>query len=173
MNPADSRPEPPDGYAFPPGVGQAHSVGSPRFLVVPSTRAVPYHPGEPDRCSYPLLPCRLQASPSLAGWPLSSTLFEAETGSCAYGSRLRHCEASHPRLLRACARKASCRMGNSHGKLLSACGNNQTCPGAPMQCNEDDPIPLAALPAPWPCESPGEGSRCSNGLPLEHRGMTS
>src|SRR5206468_4210612 len=33
------------------------------------------------------------------------------------------------------ARWASWRMGNSHGKLLSACGINQALPGAPMQSN--------------------------------------
>lgn len=48
-----------------------HSVGSPRFLLVRSTRAAPNHPGEHDRCTCSLLPGRWQASPVWAGWPLS------------------------------------------------------------------------------------------------------
>src|SRR4051794_37400094 len=35
-----------------------------------SAPAVPYHPGEPDRCICSLLRGRCQASPSLGGWPL-------------------------------------------------------------------------------------------------------
>src|SRR5512147_355906 len=43
---------------------------SPRFLTDLSTPAVPYHPGEPDRCHCSLLHGRFQASPLLEGWPL-------------------------------------------------------------------------------------------------------
>src|SRR6266852_742319 len=38
-----------------------------------------------------------------------------------------------PRITPTHARSASCCMGNSHGKLLSAYGTNQALPGAPMQ----------------------------------------
>ena len=77
-----------------------HPVGSLRFLLDRSTHAVPYHPGEPTRCTCLLLPWRWQASPLSEGWPLSSTCFEAETGSLYYGLRLRPNKASHPGLLR-------------------------------------------------------------------------
>ena len=60
---------------------QMHPVGSPRFLAVRSTRAVPTHPGEYAWCTCSLLPRRWQASPSLAGWPLSKQRNEAESGS--------------------------------------------------------------------------------------------
>ena len=40
---------------------------------------------------------------------------------------------SAPRITPTHARWASWRMGNSHGKLLSACGINQALPGAPRQ----------------------------------------
>ena len=77
-----------------------HPVGSLRFLLDRSTHAVPYHPGEPTRCTCLLLPWQWQASPLSEGWPLSSTCFEAETGSLYYGLRLRPNKASHPGLLR-------------------------------------------------------------------------
>ena len=84
-----------------PALGHVvHPDGSPRFLLDRSTHAVPYHPGEPTRCTCLLLPWRWQASPLSEGWPLSSTCFEAETGSRYYGLRLRPNEASHPGLLR-------------------------------------------------------------------------
>jgi hypothetical protein len=50
---------------------QMHSVGSPRFLTVRSTRAAPTHPGEHAWCICSLLPRRWQASPFVEGWPLS------------------------------------------------------------------------------------------------------
>jgi hypothetical protein len=45
-----------------------YRAGSPRFLADLSERALPYHPGWPGSCSRSLLPCRLQTSPSSAGW---------------------------------------------------------------------------------------------------------
>lgn len=63
--------------------------GLPGSSVDPSPRAVPNHPGESRACVYPLLPRGCQASPSLAGWPLSLRFNEAEAGSLDYGSRLR------------------------------------------------------------------------------------
>ena len=42
-----------------------------RFPIGLSTPAVPYHPGEPDRCTRSLLLGRRQASPLSEGWPLS------------------------------------------------------------------------------------------------------
>ena len=60
----------------------------------------------------------LLASPSLAGWPLSSERFEAYKSS--RGLRLassRH-EASTARLLDTAARFATCVIGSSHGDSL-------------------------------------------------------
>jgi len=57
------------------------TVGLPGSSVHLSARAFPYHPGAPYRCICPLLPCRFQASPHPAGWPLPSMCNEAETGS--------------------------------------------------------------------------------------------
>ena len=106
--------------------------GLPGSSVDPSPRAVPNHPGESRECVYPLLPRGCQASPSLAGWPLSTRFNEAEAGSLDYGSRLRR-----PRLRTwitpEFARWAFWRTGNYQSKLLSACGINQASPGAPMQ----------------------------------------
>src|SRR5437763_1061190 len=90
MGPADSRPKPPGGYAFPPGVGRAaRFAGPPRSRAGLSGRAAPNHPGESARCSCPLLPWRWQASPPLAGWPALSKRNEAEAGSLDCGSPFR------------------------------------------------------------------------------------
>ena len=54
-----------------------------------STRALPNHPGQPHRFFRSFIPGGWQASPYSAGWPLSVTCNEAETGSLTLGSRLR------------------------------------------------------------------------------------
>jgi hypothetical protein len=54
-----------------------------------STRALPYHPGQPHRFFRSFIPGGWQASPHSEGWPLSITCNEAETGSLTLGSRLR------------------------------------------------------------------------------------
>ena len=54
-----------------------------------STRALPYHPGQPHRFLRSFIPGGWQASPHSAGWPLSYKCNEAETGSLTLGSRLR------------------------------------------------------------------------------------
>jgi hypothetical protein len=52
MNSADFRPEPSSGYAFPLDVEQVSFTPSdlPGSSIDLSTRAVPNHPEEPDRC---------------------------------------------------------------------------------------------------------------------------
>jgi hypothetical protein len=57
------------------------TVGLPGSSVHLSARAFPYHPGAPYRCTCLLLPCKFQASPHPAGWPLPVMCNEAETGS--------------------------------------------------------------------------------------------
>jgi len=54
-----------------------------------STRAVPFHPGKPDDCSLPLLHRRLQASISLADWPLPLCVTRPKQVRLRYGSRVR------------------------------------------------------------------------------------
>jgi hypothetical protein len=57
------------------------TMGLPGSSAYLSARAFPSHPGVPYRCICPLLPCKFQASPSLAGWPHPVSRNEAETGS--------------------------------------------------------------------------------------------
>jgi len=45
------------------------TMGLPGSSAYLSARAFPSHPGVPYRCICPLLPCKFQASPYLAGWP--------------------------------------------------------------------------------------------------------
>ena len=71
-------------------------VGSPRFLAGRSARAVPNHPGEPDKCTRPLLPCRWQASPLCGGLAAPIWCYEAETGSLYYGSHFRRTRLRTP-----------------------------------------------------------------------------
>jgi len=73
-----------------------------------STRAVPFHPGEPDECIHPLLLRRWQASASWADWPLSLWRNEAEPGSLALRLTCSPHEASRRRLLGQRARLATC-----------------------------------------------------------------
>src|ERR1019366_7351781 len=66
--------EPPQGYAFPSGVGplaQSSLPGLPGSSTDLSPCAVPNHPGEPGGCCCPLLHHRCQASSRMAVWPLS------------------------------------------------------------------------------------------------------
>jgi hypothetical protein len=92
-----SFPTPPEGCP-PTGTGLP---GSSTDL---SLRAVPFHPGEPSRCSHPLLPGWCQASASLADWPLSLCVTRPNRVHLRYGSqvhlaRLRQLDHSSPRLL--------------------------------------------------------------------------
>ena len=54
--------------------------GLPGSLTVLSTRALPNHPGQPDRFVCPFIPYQWQASPSPEGWPLPISCNEAESG---------------------------------------------------------------------------------------------
>src|SRR5262249_41644425 len=97
-----------------------HPVGSPRFPAGRSAGAAPNHPGELDRSVCPLLPGRWQASPSLAGWPLSASVTRPNRvqvlAAHAFASRDSARWIAPPH-----ARSATCRTGNLHGKLLSTC----------------------------------------------------
>jgi hypothetical protein len=91
MSLSDSRSKPPHGYVFPHVVGGSPTArpGLPGSLTDLSTRAVPYHPGKPDDCSRPLLHRRLQASSSLADWPLPLCVTRPNQVRLRYGSRVR------------------------------------------------------------------------------------
>ena len=91
MSPSDSRSQPACGYVFPHPVdgSPAAETGLPGSLTDLSTRAVPYHPGKPDECSLPLLPRRLQASSSLADWPLPLCVTRPNRVRLRYGSGVR------------------------------------------------------------------------------------
>ncbi len=125
--------EPPQGYAFPSGVGplpQATPPGLPGSSTDLSPRAVPNHPGEPGGCSRPLLHHRWQASSRMAAWPLSIHITRPNRVRLRYGSwvrfaRLRVTDHSIPRGLRYLLN------GQLQGKLLSAYKISQTFPGTP------------------------------------------
>ena len=93
--------QPRHGYVFPHFVDDSSTTGPglPGSSTDLSTRAVPYHPGEPDECTHPLLLRRWQASASLADWPLSSKRNEANMGSLALRLACSPHEASPHRLL--------------------------------------------------------------------------
>ena len=91
MSLSDSRTEPVHGYAFPHTVGGSPTTwpGLPGSSTDLSTRAVPYHPGEPDDCTYPLLHRRLQASSFPEEWPLPACVTRPKRVRLRYGSRVR------------------------------------------------------------------------------------
>ena len=95
MSRSDSQTKPPQGYAFPSGVGPPHKKsgttppGLPGSSTDLSPCAVPNHPGEPDGCSPPLLPRRCQASAGRADWPLPLYLTRPNRVHLRYGSRVR------------------------------------------------------------------------------------
>ena len=91
MSLSDSRTEPACGYAFPHTVGGSPTAwpGLPGSSTDLSTRAVPYHPGEPDDCTYPLLHRRLQASSIPEEWPLPACVTRPNRVRLRYGSRVR------------------------------------------------------------------------------------
>ena len=60
-----------------------------------STRAVPFHPGEPGGCLRPFLLRQHWASPFLGGWPTLISLTRPNWVRLRYGSRFRRSEASH------------------------------------------------------------------------------
>ena len=88
---SDSRAESTGGYVFPLAVDGLPTTrpGLPGSLTDLSTCAVPYHPGKPDDCSLPLLHRRLQASSSLADWPLPLCVTRPKQVRLRYGSRVR------------------------------------------------------------------------------------
>jgi len=91
MSLSDSRTQPVCGYVFPHPVGGSPTTGPglPGSVTDLSTRAVPYHPGEPDECTYPLLHRRLQASSIPAEWPLPVCVTRPKQVRLRYGSRVR------------------------------------------------------------------------------------
>src|SRR5579871_3259253 len=105
MNPADSRPEAVQRLSLPAGRCvlalrlDTPSVGSPRFPAGLSTRAAPYHPGESDRCTCPLLPCRWQASPQSGRLATLTCVTRPKRVQSLRLMPSPH-EAPHPRLLR-------------------------------------------------------------------------
>ena len=90
MSLSDSRSQPPCGYVFPHTVGGSPTTepGLPGSLADLSTRAVPFHPGEPDECTHPLLHRQWQASASLADWPLPISVTRPIRVRLRYGSRV-------------------------------------------------------------------------------------
>ena len=92
--------KPPQGYAFPSGVGPPHqkSETAPPGLPGSSTDlspcAAPNHPGEPGGCSCPLLHHRRQASSRMGDWPLSLCVTRPNRVRLRYGSRVRLRQAS-------------------------------------------------------------------------------
>jgi hypothetical protein len=68
MGLSDSRLRPTPGYLFPRLVLAA--AGLPGSSTDLSSRAAPFHPVQPDNCSYPFLHCRFWLHRSLADWPL-------------------------------------------------------------------------------------------------------
>jgi len=87
----------PSALAPPRGTTPSGLPGSSTDL---SSRAVPFHPGRPRRCSCPLLHGECQASSSGEDWPPSRTPNEAESGSLALRLTSSLCEASPDELLR-------------------------------------------------------------------------
>jgi len=83
------------------GCGWGHSLpGLPGSSVNLSACAVPYHPGEPNSCSYLLLHCRHWASPILDGWPLPYSFTRPNRIRLRYGSRFRLTRLRQTRLPR-------------------------------------------------------------------------
>jgi len=68
-----------------PYSAEGTTPGLPGSLTDLSTRALPNHPGRPDRCIRSFLPCRLLASTSLAVWPPPFERNGAESGSLSLG----------------------------------------------------------------------------------------
>jgi hypothetical protein len=131
MNPADSRPGPDRRLCFPARRWtEVLPVGSPRFPTGLSARATPNHPGERDRCLCPLLPCRWQASPPSGGLAALNSLTRPNRVQLL-AARTFALRGFAPRITPTHARSATCRMGNLHDKLLSACETCQASPGAP------------------------------------------
>lgn len=98
MSLSDSRSKPACGYVFPQTVGGSPTTqpGLPGSSTNLSTRAVPYHPGESDKCTRPLLLCRWQASASWAEWPLPIGVTRPKWVRLRYGSRVRHTSPRSP-----------------------------------------------------------------------------
>ncbi len=100
MSRSDSQTKPPQGYAFPSGVGPPHKKsgttppGLPGSSTDLSPCAVPNHPGEPGGCSCPLLHHRRQASSRMGDWPLSLRVTRPNRVRLRYGSRVRLRQAS-------------------------------------------------------------------------------
>jgi hypothetical protein len=99
MSRSDSQTKPPQGYAFPSGVGPPHKKsGTTPPLPGSSTDlppcAAPNHPGEPGGCSHPLLHHRRQASSRMGDWPLSLRVTRPNRVRLRYGSRVRLRQAS-------------------------------------------------------------------------------
>jgi hypothetical protein len=85
--------------------------GLPGSWQIGGTRAVPNHPGEPNRCSCPLLPCWWQASPGFGRLATLKLHNEAESGSRYYRprtrlARLRTLDYSKARSLGFCVERA-------------------------------------------------------------------
>jgi hypothetical protein len=118
-------------------LGVTRPVGPLRFPTGRSVRAAPSHPGGLDRCMCPLLRDRCQASPAWAGWPSPLWFNEAETGSLL-AARTFALRGSAPRVAPTHARSATCRTGNLHGKLLSACETYRASPDAPKPTTPEE-----------------------------------
>ena len=110
MSPSDSRTEPAHGYVFPLAVDGLPTTrpGLPGSSTDLSTRAVPYHPGKPDDCTYPLLHRRLQASAPLADWPLPLCVTRPKRVRLRYGSRVCRTRLRPAPITRYRARLATC-----------------------------------------------------------------
>ena len=107
--------EPTSGYLFPKAVGvQTIPTGLPGSSTDLSTPAVPYHPGEPDRCKCSLLHGRCQASPSLGVWPPSKAS-RGRTGFTCVTADVFTSTGFDTRVTPSIAVSATCRTSNSHG----------------------------------------------------------
>src|SRR5215218_9456718 len=94
--------------------------GALRFLDPSLGTRCPLSPRRAGQVHMPVSSLTVLASPSLAGWPLSSLLFEAEPGSLSLRlapSALQVLQGSGCPAYPACS--ATCLTGISHGELLS------------------------------------------------------
>jgi len=112
-------------------LAHAASPGLPGSSTDLSSRAVSYHPGRSDGCSYPLLPHRCQASPLSGGLATFAWTNEAEMSSLALRLTSSPQQGFARRIAPPRAYRATCRTGNLQGELLSVHKIGQAYPGAP------------------------------------------
>jgi hypothetical protein len=133
MGRSDSRRDHPAVIYSRKALARAASPGLPGSSTDLSSRAVSYHPGRSDGCCYPLLPHRCQASPLSGGLATFAWTNEAEMSSLALRLTSSPRQGFARRITPPRAHRATCRMGNLQGELLSVHKIDQACPGAPEE----------------------------------------